>query len=113
MKTKDLIKKLKFKVISGKDFLEKDVKGGYVGDLLSDVLASSKEGDLWITVQVHPNIIAVSAMKGHSAILITSSKKIDEDTIEKAKEEKVGILSTEMNSFEAAAKISQLLENEK
>lgn len=113
MKTKDIQKKMKFKVVSGKEFLEKDVKGGYVGDLLSDILAGSKEGDLWLTVQVHPNIIAVSAMKGHSAILITSSKKVDEETIEKAKEEKVVILSTEMNSFEAAGKIFQLLENEK
>ncbi|MCX7830427.1 MAG: DRTGG domain-containing protein [Acidobacteria bacterium] len=111
MKIKDLAKKLKLKVVAGKDLLERDVKGGYCGDLLSDVLAGSKEGDIWLTVQVHPNIVAVSAMKGHCAVLITSSKKVEEETIEKAVEEKVAILSTDMNSFEAAGKISRLLEN--
>jgi len=111
MKVKEIVKKLKLKVVAGKDFLEREVKGGYAGDLLSDVLAGSKEGDVWLTVQVHPNIVAVSAMKGHSAVLITSSKKIEEETIEKALEEKIAILSTPLNTFEAAGKISQLLEN--
>lgn len=111
MKVKEMAQKMKFKVVSGKKFLEKDIKGGYAGDLLSDVLAGSKEGDIWLTVQVHPNIVAVSAMKGHSAILITSSKKVEEETIQKANEEKVVILSTDMNSFEAAAAISEILKN--
>lgn len=111
MKVKEIVKKMKLKVVAGKDFLEREAKGGYAGDLLSDVLAGSKEGDVWLTVQVHPNIIAVSAMKGHCAILITSSKTIEEETIEKAKEEKIAILSTPLNTFEAAGKLSRLLEN--
>ncbi len=111
MKVKDLIKKMKLKVVSGKNFLDREIKGGYAGDLLSDVLAGSKEGDVWLTVQVHPNIVAVSAMKGHSAILITSSKKVEEETEQKANEEKVVMLSTDMNSFEAAAAISKILKN--
>jgi len=53
--------------------------------MLSDVLANSKEGDIWLTVQVHPNIVAVSSMKGHCAVLITNCKEVDKETLEKRK----------------------------
>jgi len=48
-----VVKALNLKVRSGKDKLKTEVLGGYTGDLLSDVMANSKEGDLWITRQVH------------------------------------------------------------
>jgi hypothetical protein len=33
--------------------MDRTVEGGYVSDLLSDVIAGAKEGDLWLTLQVH------------------------------------------------------------
>ncbi len=112
MKLKKIVDKLKLKVLSGKDYLDREVKGGYSGDMLSDVLANSKEGDIWLTVQVHPNIVAVSAMKGHSAILITNCKEVDKETIEKAEEEKVVILSTKLDSFSCIKEIVNLMKDE-
>jgi predicted transcriptional regulator len=106
---KELKDKLKLKVLTCEPLLSREVKNGYTGDMLSDVLAHSNESDIWITVQVHMNIIAVAAMKGHSAILIAYGKKMDEDAIRKAEEEKVVLLSTELGSFEAGAEISRLL----
>ena len=38
-----------------------EVKGGYAGDLLSDVMANSSAGDVWVTRQVHQNISIVPA----------------------------------------------------
>jgi predicted transcriptional regulator len=107
---KDIKEKLKLKVLACEPLLSGQIKGGYTGDMLSDVLAHSNEGDIWITVQVHMNILAVAAMKGHSAILVAYGKKMDEETLRKAEEEKVVVLSTELGSFEAGAKISKLLE---
>jgi len=109
MKLSELTRKLKLKVLSGDKLLGREVSGGYSGDMLSDVLAHSAEGDIWITVQVHLNIVAVSAMKGHSAVLIVHGKTVDPETVKKAEEEKVVLLSTEMGSFEASAKVSSLI----
>lgn len=111
MKLKFLVEKLKANVLSGERYLEREVKDGYCGDMLSDVLANSKEGDIWLTVQVHLNIVAVAAMKGISAILITGNRNVDKETIEKAEEEKIVLLSTNLNSFEAAREISKYLQN--
>jgi hypothetical protein len=63
MKIKDLVKELGLEVLSCKDSLDREIKGGYCSDLLSDVMGNAKEGDIWITLQVHKNIIAVASLK--------------------------------------------------
>ncbi len=81
---------------------ERTIKGCYVSDMLSDVLANSTEGNLWITRQTHPNIVAVAAIKGLSGIVITGNKPIDPETLIKAAAEEVPVLSTFLSSFEVA-----------
>ena len=60
MNIETIVEKLNLKVRSTSDRLNNDFKGGYTGDLLSDVMANSHEGDIWITRQVHQNIVAVA-----------------------------------------------------
>ncbi|MGZ3635621.1 MAG: serine kinase, partial [Syntrophales bacterium] len=57
-----IVKALNLKVKSGENNLQAEIRGGYTGDLLSDVMANSKEGDVWITRQVHQNIVAVASL---------------------------------------------------
>lgn len=88
---------------------EKEVRGCYVSDLLSDVLANSSEGNLWITKQTHPNIVAVAAIKGLAGIIITGNRPIDPDTIDKAGAEKITVMSIGKSTFEAAGIFYKLL----
>ena len=44
--------------------------GGYCSDLLSDVMGNACEGEIWITLQTHKNIMAVAALKEVAAILL-------------------------------------------
>jgi hypothetical protein len=44
-----IAKKLNLEVRSASDRLKNNVTGGYTGDLLSDVMANSHAGDIWIT----------------------------------------------------------------
>ena len=81
MKIKDIVKTLDLEVISGEEFLESEVTGGYAGDLLSDVLANSEKGNIWITLQVHQNIIAVASSKELSGIIIVNGRKPEEETL--------------------------------
>ena len=46
MKLIDLVKELSLEVKSYEEGLRKDVTGGYVSDLLSDVMANGKEGKI-------------------------------------------------------------------
>lgn len=108
MQVKDLVEELSLKVVCGENNLNKKIRGGYCADLLSIVMSSAREDDIWITLQGHPNIVAVSVLVGLSAIIVAEDSKIDEETVEKAQEEGVVILSTELNSFEVAGRIYEL-----
>ncbi len=80
-----IVKHLNLKVRSGSQNLSADVTGGYVGDLLSDVIANSKEGDIWITRQIHQNIVAVATLKDLAGIILVANNEPARETLEKAR----------------------------
>jgi len=109
MKIEDLANQLNMDVLSYKEGLQKNISGGYVSDMLSDVMANSKQGNIWITLQTHPNIVAVALLKNLAGIIIVSNRQPEEETLKKAVSEKIAILTTSMPAFEIAGKIYQLL----
>ncbi|HNU75646.1 MAG: DRTGG domain protein [Deltaproteobacteria bacterium ADurb.BinA179] len=88
-----------------------EVKGGYAGDLLSDVMANSSAGDVWVTRQVHQNIVAVASLKDLAGIIIVQGAVPEKDTIEKAQKEGIPIMVSEWSNFEVVGKVYQLLNN--
>jgi serine kinase of HPr protein (carbohydrate metabolism regulator) len=109
MKLKEITEKLGLKALTGQDKLEVEVTGGYTSDLLSDVIANSKKGNLWITLQTHQNIIAVAKLKDLSGIIIVKNREPDEDTLQKAKEENVPLLVSEETAYELSGKLYELI----
>ena len=104
-----LAKKLNLSVRCGGDRLDREVSGGYVGDRLSDVMANSRTDDIWITCQSHQNIVAVSVLKEHAGIILVLGKEPDKNTLEKASQEGIPLLVTELSGFEAAGRIYNLI----
>jgi serine kinase of HPr protein (carbohydrate metabolism regulator) len=109
MTVTDLKEALNLNVLSGKDFLNREVTGGYCSDLLSDVMGNACEGDIWITLQVHKNIIAVASLKECPAIILVRGLKCQPDVLELSEKEEIPILSSELPAFELAGKIYQLM----
>ncbi len=104
-----IVKALGLKIRHGADLLDRNVTGGFTGDLLSDVMAHSSEGDLWITRQIHQNIIAVASLKDHAGIVLVQGNEPAADTLEKAAKENVPILVSDLSGFETAGKIYEIL----
>jgi hypothetical protein len=109
MDIETIAKKLNLKVRSASDRLKNNVTGGYTGDLLSDVIANSHEGDIWITRQVHQNIVAIATLKEHAGIILVNSCEPSRDTLEKAVKENVPIMVSNLPAFELTGKIYNLL----
>ncbi len=109
MKIKEIIEKLELKALAGQGNLDADITGGYTSDLLSDVIANSKEGNLWITLQIHQNIIAVARLKDLAGIIVVNNREPDEDTLKKANEENVPVLCSQEMAFEISGKLYELL----
>lgn len=108
MKLAEIIKILNLNVITGENDLDKEVNGGYASDLLSDVIANAQKGQLWITMQTHVNIVAVAVLKELSAIIIVNGRNPADDTIQKAKEQRVVILSSNLSAFKLCGKLFEL-----
>jgi predicted transcriptional regulator len=103
----DLVKSFELKIEAGTDRLHEEVTGGYAGDLLSDVIAHSRKGNIWITIQTHPNIVAVATMKELSGIILTGGREPDVDTLQKAEEEGMPILVSSLFTFELVGRLYQ------
>jgi predicted transcriptional regulator len=110
MKITDIIKGLNLKVISGQNGLSNEITGGYVSDLLSDVMGNAREGQIWITLQTHQNIIAVGSLKDIAAIIIVKGFVPEADTIEKSNIENIPVLSTDLDTFTIAGRLYDLLQ---
>jgi serine kinase of HPr protein (carbohydrate metabolism regulator) len=109
MKIEKIVQVLGLEVKAGKDNLDREVTGGYTGDLLSDVMGNSKEGYIWITRQVHQNIVAVASLKEHAGIILINACQPTKDTLEKAEAENIPILVSDLPAFEISGKIYNLL----
>jgi predicted transcriptional regulator len=102
-KIKEVAALLEAELLTGST--DAEIHGCYVGDLLSDVLASAKPDVLWVTIQVHRNVVSVASMKDIPAVLITRGRKLDAQTIAEAEESGVTVLSTPLSAFDAAGKL--------
>jgi hypothetical protein len=109
MKLDKIVKALNLKIRCCEDKLSNEVRRGYVGDLLSDVMANSKEGDIWITRQIHPNIVAVATLKEHAGIILIQGAVAMSETLEKASKEGIPILESDLSAFEVAGRLYRLI----
>lgn len=108
MTVKELVEKLNLKVLVEGD-LDREITGGYCGDLLSWVMGRAQSGDCWMTVMGNINAIAVAVLADTSCIVLTENATLDEDAKVRAEIQEVTILATEENSFTVAKKLGELL----
>jgi predicted transcriptional regulator len=107
MQVEMLVNSLRLEVKAGNDQLHQEVTGGYAGDLLSDVIAHSVRGNVWVTIQTHPNIVAVASMKELAAIILAGGREPDPETLKKAEEEGIPLLISLLPAFELAGRLYQ------
>jgi len=81
------------------------VGGGYTSDLLSDVMAHAKTGDVLITIQAHKNTVAVAVLVGAPAIIICNGRLVPEDMIQAARDEGIAVLRSDLCQFEVSGRL--------
>jgi predicted transcriptional regulator len=108
MKVSELVEKLGLTVYSGQKGLDREISGGYVSDLLSDVMGNAREGEVWITLQVHQNVMAIASLKDLAAVILVKELAPHENTIRHSNDENIPVLGTTLPAFEIAGKVYQL-----
>lgn len=113
MKVHELAQKLGLKIITrGENIQEKEVSGVYACDLLSHAMAKVNQGDIWITVHTNLNVIAVASLSDCACVLIPESIEIEEQTIKRAEEKGVILLSTPLTSANICYEIYKIIKEQ-
>ena len=105
---KEIAEAMNLVVRTGEDLLVRRVTGGYAGDLLSDVLAHAKKGQIWITLQTHTNVVAVASAKEICGIIIVNGRSPEEGTLRKAEEEHIPILISPLTTYDVVCRLCEL-----
>jgi predicted transcriptional regulator len=105
MKLRQISEELGFAVKAGAIGLDAEVTGAYAADLLSCAMAGAGKGDLWLTLQGHLNVVAIASLAELAGIVVTENKPVAMDTLTKADEEGIPILTTSMNTYEVAGRL--------
>ena len=108
MDLQELINSLSLEVRTPELDLHREVSGGYVSDLLSDVIGNASKGNIWVTLQVHLNIIAVASLKELAGIILVNSRNPDADTLKKANAENIPIMTSTLPTFEVVRRLYAL-----
>ncbi len=105
---REVAEELGLTVMAGKEGLGQVVTGAQVSDLLSYVMAQGRAGDLWVTIQTHPNIIAVAALARLAGIVVAAGFDPGEETLDRADEENTPVLVGEESAFRIAGRLYEL-----
>ena len=94
-------------LIFGEHCLDREVKTACGADLMSDVLAFTKDGALLLTGLINPQVVRTADVGGLSAIVFVRGKIPQPDLIAAAKERDIPLLITNHPMYEACGLLYQ------
>ena len=105
MKVSELKEKLGMTLVTKKDFDDREIRGCYIGDLLSWVMGRAQSDNVWITIMNNINIVAVASLADVACIVLCEGVQADSAIIEKADTQDIIILSSQLTAYEIAVKL--------
>lgn len=88
-----------------------EVTGATTSDLLSDVLAHARPGEVLVTIQAHRNTIAVASIAGIRAVVLARGRVAPPDMIEAAAAERIAILRASAGQNELSWRLHEAMDS--
>lgn len=110
MKISELMQTLQLELLTDSDYDDREIKGCYVGDLLSWVMGRAKSQDVWITVMSNINIVAVASLTDAACILIAENVSVAVNVLEKANAQGVVIVRSPLSGYELSVKVHEAID---
>jgi len=104
----NIVAPLSLKIVAGEGHLHREITGGYAADLLSCVMAGAAKGNIWVTLQAHANVIAVSELLGLAGVIVTEGATPDANTVAKANEHGIPVLVSEHTTYYVVTQLVKL-----
>ncbi len=101
MTVEDVRAVLGARVLVGKEHLDREVRTACGSDMMSDVLAFSKDHGVLLTGLVNPQVVRTAEMLDIVCIIFIRGKKADEKLLDMARERDLVVLETGHRMFTA------------
>lgn len=109
MTVNELAEKIGLTFVATGNSEQKEVKGCYIGDLLSWVMGRAESMSAWITIMNNVNIVAVASLADVACIILAEGVTVADDVKEKANAQNVAILSSNKTAYELATEIYECI----
>ena len=107
MKIENIVKLLNAKVVTSGSNFDIDITSAYTCDMLSLVMKNATANMALITIQTNLNVVAVSVLMEVPLIILAEGIRIEDKSLEKANEEDVVIIESELSAYEISGKLYQ------
>ena len=88
---------------------DRQVTGGYCGDLLSWVMGRAKAGDAWMTVMGNVNAMAVALLADVACVVLAEGAQFDDEAKQKAEQNDIAVLASPRPVYDTAREIDREL----
>lgn len=88
---------------------EREVTGGYTGDLLSWVMGRAQSGDCWITIMSNANIVAVASLADTAAVVLAEGVLPDAGVLDLAEKKEINLFTSEKPAYQLCAELADCL----
>lgn len=108
MTVKELIERLSLEEITVAEY-DREVTGGYAGDLLSWVMGRAQDGDAWVTIMTNVNVIAVASLADVACVVLAENVPVEADVVATAAAKGVTLVRSAEPTFTLCKRIGDLL----
>ncbi len=88
---------------------DREVTGGYAGDLLSWVMGRAQSGDAWITIMSNNNVVAVATLTDAALVILAENVSPDPGVTQLAERKGINLYRSPEPIFTLCAKVAALL----
>ena len=108
MTTAELRAALSLEVLAEPD-PQREVTGGYAGDLLSWVMGRAQSGDAWVTIMTNRNVLAVASLADTACVIVAEDSAVEEEVVLLAKEKGLNLYRSPLQTFHLCRTVGDLL----
>ena len=88
---------------------DREVTGGYAGDLLSWVMGRAQSGDAWITIMSNNNVVVVATLTDAALVILAENVSPDPGVTQLAERKGINLYRSPEPIFTLCAKVAALL----
>ncbi len=88
---------------------DREVKGGYTGDLLSWVMGRAQADNAWVTIMSNLNVVAVATLTDVALVIFAEGVKPEPEVVAAAEKRGVNLYSSELASYALCGELNGLI----